>query len=223
MSKPKTKCIEEKFTEIFSAGKVFFPKIFRFSAEKLGFLAENYTRGCQIFILWVRGNIFRAKFLKLVFKHFRFFRSIREVSVTTSNNYFKGWQSCKKCLEEQTKEKVNPREKKHYFNFSKNLSEVFLLLAKNYRQGCQNCNLRIFSRFWGKTLFFLNWTWFQPSSDFEMEKKDSSQNVLLRVHATKFRASREIFWGKRFLFRKSLFFCSHFCSLSDFLVFCKVV
>ena len=154
MSKPKTKCIEEKFTEIFSAGKVFFPKIFRFSAEKLGFLAENYTRGCQIFILWVRGNIFRAKFLKLVFKHFRFFRSIREVSVTTSNNYFKGWQSCKKCLEEQTKEKVNPREKKHYFNFSKNLSEVFLLLAKNYRQGCQNCNLRIFSRFWGKTLFF---------------------------------------------------------------------
>ena len=189
----------------FFCRKCFFPKVFRFPAEKLGFLAENYTHGCQIFILWVMRNIFRAKFLKLVFKQLKIFRSFREVSVTTSSDYFKGWQSCKKCLEVQTKEKFIPREKKHYFNFSKNLSEVFFAISGKLPAGLSKLQSTYIFKVLRKNLIFLKWTWFQPSSDFEMKKKAFSQNVLLRVHATKIHASREIFWGKRFLFRKVFF------------------
>ena len=48
-----------------------------------------------------------------------------------------------------------------------------------------------------------------------------SQKVFFRVFTTEFRASREMFWGKKDLsFEKVLFFCYHFWSLSDFFVFC---
>ena len=46
------------------------------------------------------------------------------------------------------------------------------------------------------------------------------QKVFFRVFTTEFRASREMFWGKKDLsFEKVLFFCYHFWNLSDFFAF----
>ena len=69
--------------------------------------------------------------------------------------------------------------------------------------------------------FFLNWTWLQTSSDFEMKKIGILvKKTFFRVITTGIRASRGMFWGKMIsLSKEVLFFCYHFWSLSDFFVF----
>ena len=86
-------------------------------------------------------------------------------------------------------------------------AEKLAVLAKKYRHGCQNCNLRNFKKFWGKTVFFWNWTWLQTSSDFEMKKKRaSSQKIFLRFFTTGIRDSREMSWGKMICLSKKFYF-----------------
>ena len=86
-------------------------------------------------------------------------------------------------------------------------AKFFLLSAKNYRHGCRNCNLRIFSRFWRKNIYFLKLNMISTFFGVWDEKSGSfSQKVFFRVQPTKIRASRAIFWGKSFLFPKCFFF-----------------
>ena len=51
---------------------MFFRIFFRYWAEELGKLAENYWQGCQNHIQCVRRNTFTATSLKQVCKHFNF-------------------------------------------------------------------------------------------------------------------------------------------------------
>ena len=205
---------------------MFFQNIFGFSAEKLGVSAENYTHGCLIYILWVWRKIFRATFLKQVFKHFKFSGVLQKFPWQHRTILLRVDKIAKSVSRNKLRKKLFQEKKKHYFNFFKILSEnFFLLLAKNSRHGCQNCNLRIFSRFWGKTFFFSNWTWFQPSSDCEKKiNRAFNPKVLFRVHTTKIRASREKNWGKkRFLFPKFYFSVIAFGVWVISWSFCKVV
>ena len=104
---------------------MFFQNNFRFRADKLGVLAENYPHGCQIYILWVQRNIFWAAFLKQVFKHFNFFEVLVKFPWQQQTIVFIVDKIAKKCLEEQSKEKFTPREKKYKFSFFKILSGFF--------------------------------------------------------------------------------------------------
>ena len=131
---------------------MLFQNVFWFRAEQLAVLVENYPHGCQTYYLWVRRNISRATFLKQVFKHFNFFGVLVKIPWQQSTIIFIVDKNAKSVWRNKLTKNLFRREK-NYFVFFKFLSEFFLQLAKNYRHGCQNCNLRIFSRFWGKTFF----------------------------------------------------------------------
>ena len=136
---------------IFLTQMIFQKKIW-FRAEELAVLAEYYPHRCQTYYLWVRRNISRATFLKQVFKHFNFFGVLVKIPWQQSTIIFIVDKNAKSVWRSKLTKNLF-QEKKNYFVFFKFLSEIFLLWAKNYRHGCQNCNLRIFSRFWGKTFF----------------------------------------------------------------------
>ena len=58
-----------------------------------------------------------------------------------------------------------------------------------------------------KQFFFENWKWFQPSSDSEKKKnRASNQKVFFRVHTTKIRGSKEMFWGIKISLSKKFYF-----------------
>ena len=99
------------------------------------------------------------------------------------------------------------------------MREIFLLLAKNYRHGCENRNLSTFRNFWGKLGFFFKWNMFANIFGLRDEKNRAfGQKIFFRVFTTGIRASSGKFWGKRISLSR-MFFCYHFWSLSDFLVF----
>ena len=114
--------------------------------------------------------------------------------------------------------KILIQEKKNILLFSSFWVKFSLLIVKNYRHGCQNCNLRIFSRFWGKTFISYNWTWCQTSSDFVMKKMGLSiKEFFSGFNQQKFALPEKYFDEKRFLFRKCFLFLLSFLEFQWFL------
>ena len=122
---------------------------FWFWAEKVGVIAENYPHVCHIYILRVRRNIFPATFLEQVFNHFNVFGVLVKFP-GQQRTIFLGLTKVQKVSRGINWGKIHSG-RKTILIFSKFWAKFFWLLAKNYRHGCRNCNLRIFSRFWGKT------------------------------------------------------------------------
>ena len=109
---------------------MFFQNNFRFPADKLGVLAENYPHGCQIYILWVQRNIFRAAFLKQVFKHFNFFEVLVKFPWQQQTIVFIVDKIAKKCLEEQSKKNLLREKKSTSLVFSRFWAVFFAFSEK---------------------------------------------------------------------------------------------
>ena len=140
--------------------------------------------------------------------------------MTTPNNYFHCWQNCKKCFEEQTKEKFIPGEKKLFYFFQDFERSYFLLLAKKILSLLSKLQSTYLCKVLRKNIFFWKWTWFQPASDFEMKKMGLLFKSFFRGSTNKdSRFQRKILLKKDFCFEKVFFFCYHFWSFSNFFVF----
>ena len=112
MSKPHIKRTEPKLREKFSVAKVFSKHFqvlsrgtWKFSRELLARLTKPHTMCPE--------EHFHSKFFEASLQTFQLFRIVNGVSVTTATNYSQGWQSCKKYLEQQTKEKLISKEKSY--------------------------------------------------------------------------------------------------------------
>ena len=71
--------------------------------------------------------------------------------------------------------------------------------------------------FWGITIFFEKWTWYQPSTDFEMKKKRAFSRKVRGSYNKNSRFQRNFMRKKIFLFRKSFIFLLSFFKLEWFL------
>ena len=166
-----------------------------------------------------QSNVFEASF-----KHFIFFRSVSENSVTTVNNYNHFWQNCKECLEEQTNENFIPGEKS-YFNFFKFLSEVSFAISEKLPPRLSKLQSTYLFKVLRESIYFLKLNMASTFFGLWEEKMGSlSQRVFFRVPPTKIRASTGIFRWQKISLSKKFSFSGRFFGVSVIsLSFCKVV
>ena len=199
--KTKKKLTEQNFRENFLS-QLFFRNFFRFWAEELGNLAENYWQCCQNHFQCIQKNLFTATFLKQVFKRFNFFVFWLKFPWQQRKIILRVDKTAKNVSSSKLKRNLFQKKTSYCSIFLRFRVKFFLFLAKNYRHGCENCNLRTFRRFWSfifeklhnVSTFF--WAWDEKSRAFS--RKDNS-----RVFTTGYRASRGLSWGKMISLSKS--------------------
>ena len=202
---------------------MFFQNNFSIRADKLGVLAENYPHGCQIYILWVQRNIFRAAFLKQVFKHFNFFEVLVKFPWQEQTIVFIVDKIAKKCLEEQSKKNLLREKKSTSLVFFKILSGFFAFSEK-FMAWLSKLQPKYLQKSLRKNSFFLKWNMFANIFGLADEKNRAfSQKVFFRVFTTRIRASRELFWGKMISLSKKFYFFLSFMEYEWFLCLsCKI-
>ena len=149
---------------------MIFQSIFGFSAEKLGVLAENYTHGCLFYILWVRRNHFRATFLKQVFKHFKFSGLLEKFPWQHRTNLFRVDKIAKSVSRNKLRKKLFQEKKNTILIFSRFWAKFFYAISEKFPSWLSKLQSTYIFKVLRKNFFFSNWTWFQPSSDWDENK-----------------------------------------------------
>ena len=213
---------KKSFRGNFFAQRFFY--LFQIWADKL--VMKNYWQGCRNSLLRVQGNTFRETFLKKSVKFFNVFGFLMKFLWQRQKKLIRGCQNCNECPEEQSREKNFSKEKVLLSNSFKIPSEIF---SSNFggksRWSCQNCNLRIFRRFWWKTIFkFLQniSTFFGLCAE---ANNQFSRKISFRVVTTAIRASRKKLWEKNdFLFENKVFSLKSSLEIEQFLcLFAKFI
>ena len=192
-------------------GRVFvtqmlFQNIFWFWAEKLGVLAENYPHGCQIYILWVRRNIFREAFLKQVCKRFNFLGVSVKIPWQQSTIIFIVDKIAKSVSMNKLRKNLF-QEKKNYFNFFKFLGEVVFTISEKLPHWLSKLQSTYLCKVLKKNIYFSKIERvFKLLRNWDEKNRASSQKIFFRVCTTGIRASREKFWGKMISLSKEFYF-----------------
>ena len=147
--------------------------------------------------------------------------------MTTVNIYFHCWRNCKECLEDQTKEKIIPGEKKIILIFSRFWAKFVCAISEKFPSWLSKLQPTYLCKVLGKNIFFESEHDFNLLRTLGWKKMGLSVKSFFLVSTNKgSRFQRKIMMKKDFSFEKVFFFCYHFWSFSKFFVFlqsCLVV
>ena len=164
-------------------------------------------------------NTFTATVLKQVSKHINFPGLFLKFPRQHRENLFRGWQNWKKCLEEQTKEKDIPREKKVLFQFFEDFERSVFTISENLLAWLSKLQSKHLCKVLRNNIFI--WKMNMISTFFGLwdEKEEGFQwKSFLRGSYNKNSRFQWNFLRKKiFLFRKSFIFLLSFFELEWFL------
>ena len=133
--------------------------------------------------------------------------------------YFRFDKIAKSVLRNKLRKKLF-QEKKKLFYFFQDFGRCFFTISKKLLAGLSKPQSKYLCNVLRNNIFLL-----KNEHDINLLrtlrwKRKGLSVEKFGVHTTEIRASREIFWGKKyFSFEKVFFFCYHFSSCSDFFVF----
>ena len=153
------------FSEIFPEAKLFEWK-FSVTERKHRTFRGNVFSGLSKAHFKCSVQHFEKKMMKVNFTFCRLFSTVC-VIFCSDRKVSQVFQNHKLSVQRKTLGR-NFQTQLLFQNISSFWASKFGLLAENYQHGCQNCKLRIFRKYWGKTVFFQ--IELQTCSDFEMKK-----------------------------------------------------
>ena len=132
-------------------------------------------------------------------------------------NLIQGWQNCKKYLEEQTKEKVIPREKKLLFYFLQDFGRSFFTISEKLLADLSKLQSKYLCNVLRNNIFFWKMNMISTFYGPWDEKEEGFQSKSSGSYNKNSRFQRNIMRKKIFLFRKSFTFLLSFSKLEWFL------